>query len=296
MTYDVIVAGGGPAGLSGAVALSRALRSVLVVDAGEPRNARADGIHNYLTSDGMTPADFAAAGRAEVRKYGGEIVDGRVVSAEPGFTVHLADGSAHPAQRLLVTTGLRDVLPDVPGLAERWGRTVLHCPYCHGYEVRGRAIGVLGGSPRSVEQALLWRQWTEDLTLFADSHSDSDSQRLAAAGITVITDKVIAAEDGGVRLADGRWVDRDFLVVAAGMSAEPLPGLGLETAEHPFGTTMAAVDPTGRTSVPGVWVAGNATDPMAQVVSSAAAGLAAGAAINVDLLSEGYRPAAASSR
>jgi thioredoxin reductase len=299
MTYDVIVVGGGPAGLSGAVALGRALRSVLVVDAGEPRNAPADGIHNYLTRDSVTPAEFLAAARAEVRKYGGEIVDGRVVSAsaDSGFTVRLADGSAYSARRLLVTTGLRDVLPDIPGLRERWGRTVLHCPYCHGYESRGKAIGVIGTSPMSVEQALLWRHWTTDLTLF----HDSDDERLAARGITVVRTPVRAVDDDGVHLADGTVVARDALVVGGRMVGEPLPGLGLKTVEHPFGETVATEDPTGRTGVPGVWVAGNVTDPMGQVITSAGAGLVAAGAINMDLVAEetaravaDYRPAASS--
>src|SRR4051794_30576981 len=155
MTYDVIVIGGGPAGLSGAVALSRALRSVLVIDAGEPRNAPADGIHNFLTRDAIPPTEFRAAGQAEVRHYGGEILDGRVVEAGRDgdlLTVRLADGQTFTARRLLVTTGLTDELPDVPGVRERWGHDVLHCPYCHGYEMRGRAIGVLGSSAMSLHQ------------------------------------------------------------------------------------------------------------------------------------------------
>src|SRR5947209_1274223 len=167
MTYDVLVIGGGPAGLSGAVALGRALRSVLVIDSGAPRNAPAEGIHNYLTRDGMPPAEFLVAGRAEVRRYGGTIIEGEVVTArgslEDGFEVSLADGGTHRARRLLVTTGLVDRLPEIPGLAEHWGHTVLHCPYCHGYEVRGRSIGVLAINERAEEQARLWRQWSPDV-------------------------------------------------------------------------------------------------------------------------------------
>nr|WP_296075234.1 NAD(P)/FAD-dependent oxidoreductase [uncultured Actinoplanes sp.] len=268
MTYDVIVIGGGPAGLSGAVALGRALRSVLVIDSGEPRNAPADGIHNFLTRDGMTPAQFRAAGRAEASSYGVRFVDGRVVDARPGFTVTLAGGDSYQADRLLVTTGLVDRLPDIPGLAERWGSTVLHCPYCHGYEVRGKAIGVIG-SDRAAEQVRLWRQWSSDVLLLP-------------------LDEIDGVEPGGVRMKDGSLVSRDYLVVAPRMAARAdfLDGLGLASQEHPagIGTYVPAVDPSGRTAVPGVWVAGNVADPMAQVISSAAAGLTAGAMINVDLL------------
>ncbi|GAA0476910.1 oxidoreductase [Paractinoplanes deccanensis] len=268
MTYDVIVIGGGPAGLSGAVALGRALRSVLVIDSGAPRNAKADGIHNFLTRDGMTPAEFHAAGRAEVKKYGGELVDGEVVAvrrAGSTFHVRLADGSAHEARRLLVTAGLVDVLPDIPGLAERWGETVLHCPYCHGYEVRGRAIGVLGDA----EKVRLWSQWSKDVVQLA-------------------VDDVAAVENGGVRLKDGSFVARDYLVVTTRMEARGgfLEEIGLRPVEHPMGigSYIPAVDPSGRTEVPGVWVAGNIADPMAQVITSAGAGLTAGAMINFDLI------------
>jgi thioredoxin reductase len=271
MTYDVIVIGGGPAGLSGAVALGRALRSVLVIDSGEGRNAPAEGIHNFLTRDGMTPAEFRAAGRAEVEKYGGKVIEGEVVSAVPGFEVTLADGSVHRARRLLVTAGVVDVLPDVPGLAERWGSTVLHCPYCHGYEVRGKAIGVIGtpGEEMTDHKMRLWAQWSPDLRLLTQ-------------------DEIAAVEEGGVRMTDGTLVARDYLVVTTRFEARGgfLATLGLEPVEHPMGigTYVPATDPTGRTTVDGVWVAGNIADPMAQVITSAAAGLTAGAMINADLL------------
>jgi thioredoxin reductase len=274
MTYDVIVIGGGPAGLSGAVALGRALRSVLVIDSGAPRNAPAAGIHNFLTRDGMSPASFLAAGREEVVRYGGRLVDGTVIGVVPGFSVTLGDGRVFDGRRLLITTGLVDQLPAIPGLAERWGRTVLHCPYCHGYEVRGKAIGVIATSDHSAMQARLWGQWSSDVRLFPFS-------------------SVAAIEDGGVRLTDGSFVARDYFVVAGRMAARAdfltgtgLTGIGLTAEEHPMGvgTVVPTIDPSGRTAVPGVWVAGNIADPMAQVISSAAAGLTAGAMINFDLL------------
>jgi thioredoxin reductase len=300
MTYDVIVIGGGPAGLSGAVALSRAMRRVLLVDSGEPRNAPAAGIHNYLTSDGMSPAEFAAAGRAEVRRYGGEIVDGRVVSADRAgggfFEVALADSSVHRARRLLVTGGARDELPDIPGLAERWGHTVLHCPYCHGYEVQGGAIGVIGDSAMAVPKALLWRQWSENVTLFMHTAPEPDAEQsgqLAARGITVVPGLVEAVGDDGARVG-GMSYPMDAYVVHTRLTARA-DLAGLTPREHPMGigTYLPAEDPTGRTSVPGVWVAGNVTDPMAQVVTSAAAGLMAGAAINMDLITEDVAAAVA---
>ncbi len=294
MTYDVVVVGGGPAGLSGAVALGRALRSVLMIDSGAPRNAPADGIHNFLTRDGVPPATFAALGRDEVRRFGGEVVDGEVVSitgAAPAFEVTLADGSVVTARRLLVTTGVADELPAIPGLRERWGHTVLHCPYCHGYEVRGRAVGVIATGSMAMHAALLWTQWTPDLTLFLnDTLVPDDDQRrqLDARGVTVVPGAVTSVDDAGVHLAGGDVVSREYLVVQTRLTprGELLRSLGLAPVEHPMGlgTRVPAEDPTGRTSVPGVWVAGNVTDPMAQVITSAAAGLTAGAAINMDLV------------
>jgi thioredoxin reductase len=292
MTYDVIVIGGGPAGLSGAVALARSLRSVLVVDAGDPRNAPAEGIHNYLTRDGMAPGEFAAAGRAELSGYGGTVLDGSVTAASAtgsGFEVTLADGSVHRGRRLLLTTGVRDELPDVPGLAERWGHTVLHCPYCHGYEMRGRAIGIIGVTPMVMHQALLWRQLSPDVTVFLHTapELDADQERqLAARGISVVRGRVEAVTDEGA-IVGGRLVPRDAFAVQTRLRARG-DLAGLTPVEHPMGigTYLPAEDPTGRTSVPGVWVAGNIADPMGQVVTSAGAGLMAGAAINMDLITE----------
>src|SRR6185437_10938414 len=158
-------------GLSGALMLARARRSVVVVDAGEPRNAPAAGVHGLLGRDGMPPAELLERGRAEVRSYGGEIVRGEVDGVDRDgdrFAVRLAGGEIMHARRLLVTTGLVDELPEVPGLRERWGRDVVHCPYCHGWEVRDRAIGVLTTGPMSVHQTLLFRQWSADVVLFTD--------------------------------------------------------------------------------------------------------------------------------
>ncbi|AGZ40060.1 oxidoreductase [Actinoplanes friuliensis DSM 7358] len=294
----MIVIGGGPAGMSAAVALGRALRTVLLVDAGTPRNAPADGIHNYLTRDNITPADFRTAGRSEVTHYGGELVDGTVASAsssEGSLTVTLEDGQTFTARRLLVTTGLTDELPSIPGLRERWGHDVIHCPYCHGYEARGQAIGIIGSSPMSLHQALMWRQWSDNVTLFlheAPAPDPTQAEQLAARGIKVVTDKVteVVVKNNtltGVRLEDGTVIDREVLVVAPRFmaNAEPLPSLGLTATENDFGSVVVA-EPNGKTSVPGVWVAGNVSDQMAQVVSSASAGLLVAAQLNADLIQE----------
>jgi thioredoxin reductase len=306
--YDVVVVGGGAAGLSGALALSRARRSVLVVDGGAPRNAPAEAMHNYLGRDGTPPGELLAAGRAEVAGYGGSVVAGEVVAArriDDGFTVALADGRTVHARRLLVTTGLVDELPDVPGLAGRWGHDVLHCPYCHGWEVRDRAVGVLSTGPGAVLKALLWRQWSADVTLFLHTGpepTDEEWEQLAARGIAVVTGEVVAVEsDGdrltGLRLASGRLVRRDALVVSPVFTARSavLASLGLPVEPvaangHTVGYAVPS-GPAGATAVPGVWVAGNVTDLMAQVITAAAAGLQAGGAINADLMFDDVRRA-----
>src|SRR5215213_5301947 len=170
LQYDALIIGGGAAGLSAAVALARSRRSVLVVDAGQPRNAPADGVHNYLGREGTPPAALLAIGRAELVGYGGEVVSATVTAArrgdDAGFRVTLDDGRELTARRLLVATGLVDELPDLPGVAERWGRDVLHCPYCHGWEARDQAIGILATGPMALHQALMWRQLSADVTVF----------------------------------------------------------------------------------------------------------------------------------
>jgi thioredoxin reductase (NADPH) len=311
--YDVVVVGGGAAGLSGAVALTRSRRSVLVVDAGRPRNAPAGHVHNYLGRESAPPADLLADGRAELAGYGGAVVADTAVAAERvdgGFRVSLAGGRSVRARRLLVATGLVDELPDVPGLAPRWGRDVLHCPYCHGYEVRDRAIGVLATGPMAVHQALLFRQLSDDVVLFGHTAPPSGAdqlEELAALGIPVVEGEVAAVEVvddrlAGVRLRSGEVVAREALVVAPRFvaRADLLATLGVGTVEQEMmgvvvGTYVPA-DPTGATAVPGVWVAGNVAEIRAQVVSAAAAGLNVGAQINADLIAEDARLAVAAHR
>jgi thioredoxin reductase (NADPH) len=312
--YDVVIIGGGAAGLSGAVALARSRRSVLVVDAGQPRNAPADGVHNYLGREGTPPGDLLAIGRAELAGYGGEVVSGVVTAArredDGAFRVTLDDGHEVATRRLLVATGLVDELPDLPGVAERWGRDVLHCPYCHGWEVRDQPIGILATGPNAVHQALLFRQLSDDVTFFRHTGPElpaDEAEQLAALGVRMVDGEVAGLEvsgDGltGVRLVSGEIVERSVVVVAPRFTAraDVLSSLGLEATVqeirgHVVGSAVAA-DPTGAAAVPGVWVAGNVSDMSAQVVVSAAAGMRAGAMINADLVMEDARLAVAAQR
>ncbi|CAM5306806.1 hypothetical protein SAVIM338S_00536 [Streptomyces avidinii] len=295
---DVLVVGGGVAGLSGALTLARARRSVLVVDSGEPRNAPAAAAHGLLSRDGIAPLELLRLGREEVLAYGGRIVRDRAVSArraDGGFVVGTGSGRGFRARRLLVTTGLADELPPVPGLRERWGRDVLHCPYCHGWEVGDAPLGVLGGSALAVHQALLFRQWSPRVTLFLHTGEDLTEEqweRLAARGIAVVDGEVtglLVEEDRltGVRLASGRRVPVAALAVAPRFAArgELLAGLGLDTVEHPMGVgAYVASDASGLTGAAGLWVAGNVTDLTAGLAAPQAAGVRAAAAINADLV------------
>ncbi len=290
--YDVVVIGGGAAGLSAALVLGRARRRVAVIDAGAPRNAPAPHVQGFLSRDGMPPAELLASGRAEVAGYGARIIQDKVLGIDPGFEVRLAGGDVLSARRILVATGVRDELPDIPGVRERWGRDLLHCPYCHGWEVRGQPIGVLGTHSGSVQHALLVRQWSDDTVFFAHTHHVTTAERaqLDARGIRVVDGPVarLVVEGDrltGVQLAGGRVVERTAVFVRPVNVPHPdglLSGLGCGVDEAGF----AVVDATGRTSVDGVWAAGNVVDPRAQVITSAGAGSAAAIAINADLVRE----------
>lgn len=299
--YDVVVVGGGAAGLSAALVLARARRQVAVVDAGEPRNAPAAHVGGFLSRDGVAPAELLRVGRAEVTGYGGEVIEGRVDEVEgvegsgagPAFVVRLAGGRRLATRRVLVTTGLRDELPDIPGVDERWGRDVVHCPYCHGWDVRDQPIGVLAGGPALVDKTLLVRQWSPDVVLFSDTVDIDapDRARLAARGVRIMDGEVVrlivderADRLRGVELAGGVVVPRTAVFVTPRFvpSDDLLSRLGCAVGDGGW----VATDPGGRTSVPGVWAAGNVADPMANVIAAAAAGSGAAAAINFDLVHE----------
>jgi len=294
-SYDVVVVGVGAAGLSAALVLTRARRSVAVLDAGEPRNGPAAHMQGYLSRDGLPPHELMSIGRQEVRSYGGVIVSDTVVAvaqlSATAFSVELATGERLIARRVLVTTGLRDELPDIPGLDDRWGRDLLHCPYCHGYEVRDKRVGVLGGTPDAVQHALLIRQWTPDVVYFphTDIMTPEQAMQLEARAIDVVHGNVsglVVVDDTlrGVELEDGRVVDRDVVFVRPRLvpNSDLLRGLGCTVNDGGW----ASVDAVGMTSTPGVWAAGNASNPRAQVITAAGEGSAAAIAINADLVNE----------
>lgn len=312
--WDVVVVGGGAGGLSAALSLARSRRRVLVVDAGEPRNAPADGVHNYLGREGTAPAELTAIGQAEVESYDGVVRAGRVVSAvasrQGGFEVALDDGTSVRARRVVLATGVLDELPAVTGLAARWGRDVIHCPYCHGWEVRDRRVGVLATSPMAMHHVGLMCQLTDDVVLLTNDAFVPErhaADELAARGVRVVPGVVSAVEVvdealRGVRLADGTVVGLDALLVPTVVRAraQVATTLGLATTEQRMGETLFGevieVDARGETAVPGVWAVGNATDVSATVIASAAAGTKTGAMVNADLVAEDGRLALMAAR
>ncbi len=300
-TLDVAVVGGGAAGLSAALVLTRARRRVAVIDAGRPRNAPAAHMHGFLGSDGLPPADLLAAGRREVTGYGGQLIDGTATDIRqmpstgahsgPRFAVTLTDRTVLHTRRVLVTTGLRDVVPDIPGVRERWGKDLLHCPYCHGYEVRDQPLGVLGGTPEALAQAHIVRQWSDDVVYFSHGQDLTADQRqqLIARAIGIVDEPVtrlVVTDDQltGVEVGTGQIIPRTAVFVRPTLAANDnlLTGLGCAADPNEWVTT----DPTGRTSVPGVWAAGNAVNPRAQVITAAGEGSAAAIAINNDLVDD----------
>ncbi|MEV8021081.1 NAD(P)/FAD-dependent oxidoreductase [Streptomyces sp. NPDC086554] len=291
--YDAVVIGGGASGLSAALVLGRARRKVAVIDAGEPRNAPAAHMQGFLSRDGMPPAALLDVGRAEVSGYGVHLIEGKAETVQPeprSFSLQLAGGPVLRTRHVVLATGLRDELPEIPGIRERWGRDVLHCPYCHGYEVRDRPFAVLGTHPNSVNQALLVRQWSEDIVYVPGTRplTDDDRERLDARGVRIAAAgaivQVVTKDDRlhGVELANGTVVPCEvaFLFPRMVPNDGVLDGLGCDRNEAGFMTT----DSAGRTSVPGIWAVGNVGDSRSLVISAAGMGAAAAFALNHDLV------------
>lgn len=310
---DVAVIGGSAAGLAAALQLARQRRTVVVVDDGTPRNAPAEHLHGYLGREGAPPSELVATGRAEVRGYGGEVVSGRALAVhrdrDGRFQVELTGGHSLVARRVLAATGVVDVLPDIDGLAGHWGRGVIHCPFCHGFEVRDRRLVQIVTHPMGLHPTPLLRHLTDRLTVVLDdSHGGLEGvaegvvDTLGVAGTPVVRDRVrrvLAGPDGGVagvELAGGRTLEADAVVVGPRFRgrAEVLAAVGVTATSHPTGLGDAVeVDPRGETAVPGIYAAGNLTDPSMQVQQAAAHGSRVGAMIAFSLagddLSSGVR-------
>ena len=305
---DVAVIGGSAAGLAAALQLGRQHRSVIVVDAGDPRNASATHMHSYLGYDGRPPSELAAIGREEVRSYGGEILAGRASDVtrteDDRFRVELVGGHAVVARRVLAATGIVDLLPDIDGLAQHWGGDAIHCPFCHGFEARDRRIAQIVTNPRGLHTAVLFRQLTIDLTVVlhdATGIDEAELDALRAAGVEVVAsrvDQVVTGSDGHVsalELADGRRLATDAIAITPRFRArvEPFASIGLRPSPHPQGLgDFVETDATGATAVPGLYAAGNVADPSQQVLQAAADGSRVGVMISFSLAHDDLRAGA----
>lgn len=296
---DVAIVGGSAAGLAAALQLGRQRRSVIVVDAGEPRNAPAAHMHGYLGHEGSPPVELVSIGREEVRRYGVEVVPGRVIDvsvpSDGGFRVDLVGGHSIVARRLLVATGIVDELPDIDGLPRHWGRSVVHCPFCHGYEIRDRRIVQVATHPMHLHPTALLRQLTPHLTVVAAEGLadvlDDEINQLRRGGVDVVVGDVRRLVDDddsllAVELSDGSLIDADAVLVGPRFRArvDAFASIGLSAEPHPSGLgEIVQVDELGATAVPGVYAAGNVTDPGQQVLHAAAHGSRVGAMISFDL-------------
>ncbi|MEX0790250.1 MAG: NAD(P)/FAD-dependent oxidoreductase [Actinomycetota bacterium] len=303
--WDCVIVGGGAAGLSAALVLGRARRTTLLIDSGGQSNLVSHGVGGLLGHDGQPPFALYAAGRRELTAYPTvEVREGEVVGGAQegtGFTLELAGGSHEAARRVLLATGMDYRYPQVPGIAQRWGRSVFHCPFCHGWEVRDLALGVLDGSAAGVHRALLLRMWSDDLTLFTNGPAEideADAQTLAAAGVTV-DDRPVARLVGdapdlsAVQFEDGSQRPCGGLLIPVTMfQRSGLAGqLGAEPAEPgPVAADAVEVDPMFQTGVPGLFAAGDLSAQMPSVANAVAAGSKAAAAVVGSLISEPHNP------
>jgi thioredoxin reductase len=299
MSHDVIVVGGSVAGLSAAMQLARARRRVLVIDSGLPRNRFADAAHGFLGQDGKAPAAILQQAACQLTAYPTvEIVHGEAREVrrdlDGGFTVKISDGRTARARRLVLATGVADTLPDLPGLKTRWGATVLHCPYCHGYEVRDRPLGVLANHPMAAHQAAMIPDWGPT-TLFTQGRFEPDAEQLAhlaARGVTVERQPVVellgdAPGLDAVRLADGRVVAVNALFVApeTRMASPLAQQLGCAFDDGMLGPVIR-VDDWKATTVPGVFAAGDAARAMHNATLASADGVLAGVGAHQSLMRE----------
>ncbi|GAB2943810.1 NAD(P)/FAD-dependent oxidoreductase [Hymenobacter coalescens] len=296
--YDVLIIGGSYAGLSAALTLGRSRRRVLVLDAGQPCNRQSPHSHGFLTRDGVPPAELAALARAQLGAY--PTVELRPATATQataladGFSVETAGGEAFQGRRLLLATGLRDELPPVPGFAECWGISVLHCPYCHGYEVRDQPLGVLGNGDVGFEFARLIHHWSPNLRLFTNgpaTFTAEQAARLTAHGITVVEDPIRALEHAAgqlqhLHLAGGARLPLRalFARVPFAQASDIVTQLGAELTE----TGLLRCDEAGRTSVPGLYAAGDNASPLRQLAAAVAKGAFAAAMLNHELIAADF--------
>ena len=297
-TYDVIIIGGSYAGLSAALALGRSLRKTLIVDAGAPCNKQTPHSHNFLTQDGKPPSEIAAVAKEQLLHYDRvEFVDGTATRADVldnGFLVHLKSGEAFKGQKIILATGIRDVMPEIPGFKECWGISVIHCPYCHGYEYRDKKIGLMAPPEKAFHLSSLLVNLGNDITILQEKPSSFDKEQLKTFhkhNIKILNHKVASIEHKNGRLEELQLDNGElcsFDALYAGLPfelASNIPNeLGCELTEQGYIQT----DHFQKTSVPGVFACGDNCIPMRSVAQAVASGNIAGAVANMELSQESF--------
>jgi thioredoxin reductase len=314
-SFDTIIVGGGPAGLSAALLLGRSLKSVLVIDSGKPRNAVSHGANGFLSRDGIAPSELLQIGREQLAKYdsvkfySGKVIDAQHLNSSAtgtgrdGFEVTIDNGERFTARKLLLATGVKDILPDIDGFTELWGTGVFHCPYCHGWEVRDKSLAIYGKGATGVEQAMMLTGWSRDLILFSDGDELNDEQRqkLVRWGIEICEEKIVGLEREnaaltGIVLANGKIIPRDgmFLHPKLQQHSDLAKKIGCDFADNSFGiftnifteNSFIRVGEDKQTSVPGLYAVGDTSSLLSQLTVVAAAGVAAAVSINRALIAE----------
>ena len=296
--YEVIIIGGSYAGLSAAMSLGRALRKVLVIDSGLPCNRQTPHSHNFLTQDGQKPKEIANIARAQIAQYNTiEFHTGLVTKAsktDTGFAVETENGAVFHAKKIVFATGLRDIMPEIKGFAECWGISVVHCPYCHGYEIRAQKTGIIANGEAAAHYAQLIHQWTKDLIIFTNGDStltDKQQEKLKNHGISVIETGInyLAHANGVIEkvvLNDGSFIELDAVYSRPQfVQHSDIPeALGCELTEQ----GLIRVDNFQKTTIPGVFACGDNSNPMRSVAMSVASGSATGAFVNHELIGEEF--------
>ncbi len=287
--YDVVIVGGGPAGLSAALMLGRSTRKVLVVDSMEYRNEASLASHGFLTQDGTSPADILRTAREQLAQYPVRVVHDRVVTITPafhGFSARLANGGSAMARKVILATGVKDVLPDIPGLLEVWGKSVWPCPYCDAWEVRGQPLGVLG--PGGADLAVQLRTWSKDIIYFTNNTpmTADDEAKLRAINIPIVRVGVRSLESTGgilqrVWMMSGGYIDRRALFIKSALRQRS--DLAVQLGLQERGSDVIRHGPRGDTAVPGVYIAGDTSQEHFFAITAAAAGANVGVAVNEEL-------------
>ena len=296
--FEVIIIGGSYSGLAAGMALGRALRKVLIIDSGEPCNRYTPHSHNFITHDGSVPGEIAALARQQVKNYNTvTFLNGRALRAEKKdnlFYVSASPDKTFTSKKLIFATGVLDIMPDIPGFEDCWGKSVIHCPYCHGYEVRGERTGILGNGEYAFEFAALIFNWTKDLSVYTNGKStltDEQRKKLISHNINIVEDEVERLEHAAGYLQKLIFRNGKSVALKALYARPPFKqhcdipqSIGCEITDEGY----IKIDPTQKTTIPGVYACGDNTIRMRSVANAVAMGTTAGAMVNRELVVEAF--------